>query len=186
MKDETIIALYWTRDEAAIAASEQAYGRYLNALAYGILRDREDAEETVNDTWLKAWDSIPPERPFYLKGYFGRITRQLAINRLERETAAKRGGGEYRAVLDELAECVPDRESGEDFANRIALTDALNRFLRELPDEQQAVFIRRYWHMQSVAEIASGCGMSESKVKSMLMRLRNRLKKRLLEEGFTL
>ena len=186
MKDEAIINLYWARDEAAIDESERSYGRYLRGVAYGILRDREDAEEMVNDTWLKAWASIPPERPTYLKGFFGRITRQLSLNRLERETAEKRGGGEYRAALDELEECIPDGQSGGDPADRIALQDALNRFLRELPEEQRNVFIRRYFYMEPVSGIAEACGMSVSKVKSMLMRTRDRLRKRLLEEGFFL
>ena len=186
MKDEAIIELYEARSEAALDESGRAYGKYLHAVAYGILRDHGDAEETVNDTLLKAWAAIPPEHPANLKGFLRRITRQLAINRLEQKTAAKRGGGEYALALDELAECIPGSDSGEDIADTIALKDALNRFLRGLPEEQRNVFVRRYWHMESVAEIAAACGISESKVKSMLMRTRNRLRKKLTEEGFFL
>lgn len=184
MKDESIIELYWERLEAAIEESERAYGRYCRAVAYGILRDMSDAEEAVNDTWLKAWNAMPPERPQSLKGFFGRITRQLSLNRLEKKMAGKRGGGEMALALDELAECIADRDNGEDFADQIALRDALNSFLRKLSPEARTVFIRRYWHVQSIDEIAKACGMSVSKVKSMLMRTRNRLKKALTEEGF--
>lgn len=186
MKDEAIIELYWARSEAAIDETDRAYGRYCQSIAYGILRVQEDAEETVNDTWLKAWDTIPPERPHYLKGFLGRITRQLSINRLEKETAQKRGAGQYALALEELAECIPDQSRGEDLADLTALRDALNRFLRSLPVESRSVFLRRYWYAQSIAEIAAGCGMSESKVKSMLLRTRNKLRKALTEEGFDL
>ena len=186
MKDEAIIELFWARSEAAIHETDWAYGRYCQSIAYGILRVHEDAEETVNDTWLKAWDTIPPERPHYLKGFLGRITRQLSINRLEKETAQKRGAGQYALALEELAECIPDQSQGEDLADLTALRDALNRFLRSLPTEPRSVFLRRYWYAQSIAEIAAGCGMSESKVKSMLLRTRNKLRKALTEEGFDL
>ena len=140
----------------------------------------------MNDTWLKAWDTIPPERPHYLKGFLGRITRQLSINRLEKETAQKRGAGQYALALEELAECIPDQSRGEDLADLTALRDALNRFLRSLPVESRSVFLRRYWYAQSIVEIAAGYGMSESKVKSMLLRTRNKLRKLLTEEGFVL
>lgn len=186
MKDEAILELYWARSEAAIDETDRVYGRYCHSVAFGILRDQEDAEETVNDTWLKAWDSIPPERPHHLKGFLGRITRQLSINRLERETAQKRGAGQYPLAVDELAECIPAGNRGEDLADLTALRDALNRFLRSLPTEPRSVFLRRYWYAQSIAEIAAGCGMSESKVKSMLLRTRNKLRKALTEEGFAL
>lgn len=186
MKDEAIIELFWARSEAAIDETDRAYGRFCQSIAYSILRVHEDAEETVNDTWLKAWDAIPPERPHYLKGFLGRITRQLSINRLEKETAQKRGAGQYALALEELAECIPDQSRGEDLADLTALRDALNRFLRSLPVESRSVFLRRYWYAQSIAEIAAGCGMSESKVKSMLLRTRNKLRKLLTEEGFVL
>ena len=186
MKDEAIIELFWARSEAAIHETDRAYGRYCQSIAYSILRVHEDAEETVNDTWPKAWDTIPPERPHHLKGFLGRITRQLSINRLERETAQKRGAGQYALALEELAECIPDQSRSEDLAELTALRDALNRFLRSLPTELRSVFLRRYWYAQSIAEIAAGCGMSESKVKSMLLRTRNKLRKLLTEEGFAL
>ena len=107
MKDEAIIELYFARAEEAIRETELSYGQYCRSLAYGILRNHEDAEETVNDAYLKTWASIPPQRPANLKGFLGRITRQLSLNRLEKNTAAKRGGGTYALALDELAECIP-------------------------------------------------------------------------------
>ena len=185
MTDEKIIELYWQRSETAIEETDRAYGRYFRSVAYGILLDNEDAEETVNDAYLKAWNTIPPEYPNYLKAFLARITRQLSINRLEQNTAKKRGAGQYTLILDELAECIPDGNSSEDIADRIALRDTLNVFLRSLRPEMRRVFIRRYWHMQSIAVIAGDCGMSESKVKSMLLRTRNRLKKHLMKEGYT-
>mgnify|MGYP001032592898 CR=1 FL=1 len=183
MTDEQIVDLFFHRSEKAISETETAYGRYFHYIAYGILHDEEDAKEIVNDAYLKAWNSIPPERPNPLKGFLGHITRQLAINRLERNTAKKRGGCQYSALLDELEECVPDSKSS-DFTEQVALECALNQFLRELPSESRRVFIRRYWYMNSISEIAGGLSISESKVKSLLMRLRKRLKKHLIQEGF--
>ncbi len=185
MTDEKIIELYWQRSETAIAETDRAYGRYFRSVAYGILWDNEDAEETVNDVYLKAWNTIPPEHPKYLKAFLARITRQLSINRLEQNVAKKRGAGQYTLILDELAECIPDGNSTEDIADSIALRDTLNAFLRSLRPEMRRVFIRRYWHMQAISVIAGDCGMSESKVKSMLLRTRNRLKKYLIKEGYT-
>lgn len=183
MTDEKIIELYWERSEIAVEETDRAYGRYFHSVAYGILWDYEDAKEMVNDTYLKAWNTIPPERPNHLKGFLGRITRQLSINRLEQNTAQKRGGGQYSLALDELAECIPDEDSGEDIADLTALRDTMNTFLRSLPPETRKVFIRRYWHTQSIGQIAKDFRMSESKVKSILMRTRNKLKKILTEEG---
>jgi len=181
MTDENIVRLFWERSESAIAETEKLYGNYFFHIANGILHSEEDAKEVVNDTYLKAWNSIPPERPNPLKAFLGRITRQLSINRLEQNTAKKRGGGQYTAAIDELAEVLAD--GGDDYA--VAdLTDALNRFLRKLPTDQRRVFIKRYWYMHSVADIAASYDMSESKVTSMLFRLRNKLKEQLLKEGF--
>jgi RNA polymerase sigma-70 factor (ECF subfamily) len=151
-------------------------------VAFSILRNDEDAKETVNDTYLKAWNIIPPQRPNHLKAFLGRITRQLSINRLEHNSAKKRAGSQYQLALDELSECIA--QSQEDFADIIALRDARNQFLHSLPPEARRVFIRRYWHLHSIAEIAASFSMSESKVKSLLMRTRNKLKQHLTEGGF--
>ena len=181
MIDSRIVDLYWARSEQAINETDKLYGRYFHSIAYGILRDDEDSKEIVNDTYIKAWNNIPPERPKNLKAFLGRITRQLSINRLEKNLAKKRGGGEYLLALDELEECISDRDHDADTAE---LRDTLNEFLRELADEPRRVFIRRYWHLSSISEIARDFDMSESKVKSMLMRTREKLKKYLLREGF--
>ena len=184
MTDERIVELYWERSERAIEETDKAYGRYFHYIAYSILRDEEDSCEIVNDTYLKAWNTIPPERPNPLKAFLGRITRQLSINRLEANRTQKRGGGQYLIALDELEECIPDGNGGADIAETAALRDLLCRFLRSLPDEQRRVFIRRYWHMSQISEIADDFSMSESKVKSLLMRTREKLKKYLVAEGF--
>lgn len=182
MTDEKIVELYWQRSEKAIEETDKAYGRYFHYIAYGILRDDEDAKETVNDTYLKAWQIIPPQRPNPLKTFLGRITRQLSINRLEAAGAQKRGGGQYTIALDELGECIPI--GGEDLADLTALRDCLNGFLHSLPGQQRRIFIRRYWHTHSINQIATDLHISESKVKSSLMRCREKLKKLLQKEGF--
>lgn len=184
MTDEQIITLYWDRNETAIAETDNKYGRYFHYIAFGILCDDEDAKETVNDTYLKAWNTMPPQKPNHLKAFLGRITRQLSINRLERNTAKKRGGSQYDLALEELGDCVAG--SGEDYADITALRDCLNGFLRYLPDDARRVFIRRYWHIHTVSEIAADFGFSESKVKTLLMRTREKLKQHLIQEGFYL
>lgn len=183
MTEEQIVDLYWERSETAIEETEREFGRYFHYIAYSIVKNDEDAKEVVNDTYLKAWNTIPPERPNPLKAFLGRMTRQLAINRLEQNTAKKRGGGQYICVLEELQECLPDGTEEEQIVEQIVLETALNQFLRQLPEESRRVFLRRYWYMQPIAEIASDFSMSESKVKSMLMRTRNKLRRKLEQEG---
>ena len=184
MTDQQIVVLYWQRSESAIAETDRHYGRYFHYIAYGILQDEEDAKETVNDTYLKAWNTMPPQRPNHLKAFLGRITRQLSINRLEQNTAAKRGGGQYALSLEELAACIPDGSSEEALVSRIALTDALNRFLRGLPKEHRQIFLLRYWYAASIGEIATFFGIRQSKATSILFRARNKLKAFLEKEGF--
>lgn len=182
MTDEQIVTLYWDRNETAITETDGKYGRYFHYIAFGILCDDEDAKETVNDTYLKAWNTMPPEKPNHLKAFLGRITRQLSINRLEWNTAKKRGGTQYDLALEELSGCIAD--STEDCADITALRDCLNTFLHGLPQDARRIFIRRYWHMHSITQIAEDFSFSESKVKSMLMRTREKLKKHLIYEGF--
>ena len=186
MTDEQIVELYWERSEEAIKETEKQYGRYFHYIAKEILQDEEDAKDIVNDTYLKAWNSIPPEKPNPLKAFLGRITRQLALNRIEQNKAQKRGGGQYLLALDELAECIPDCSESDDIASSIDLTDAINTFLRSLPIDQRRIFIKRYWYMSSIADTAKSFGMSESKVTSMLFRVRKKLKEHLTKEGFDL
>ena len=185
MTDQQIVALYWQRSESAIAETDRHYGRYFHYIAYSILQDEEDAKETVNDTYLKAWNTMPPQRPNHLKAFLGRITRQLSINRLEYNTAQKRAGSQYWVTLEELNVCIPADGSGEDFADLMALRDSLEEFLHSLPQQSRRIFIRRYWHLHSISEIATDFSISESKVKSLLMRTRNKLKQHLTEGGFS-
>lgn len=185
MTDEKIIELYFARSEQAIEETERQYGKYFRYIARSIVSDASDAEEIENDVYLKAWNQIPPETPRFLKAYLGKITRALAINRLEKRTAEKRGGGEYDIVLDELHELV-EGENGEDIHDRMALRDAIERFLTAQPLHARRIFIRRYWYMSSIAELAAEYAFSESKIKMMLLRMREALKKFLAEEGITL
>ena len=184
MTDESIIGLFSARSESAIAETQRLYGRYFYSIAYGIVWNESDAEEIVNDMYLQAWNTIPPAHPDHLKAFLGRITRQMAIKRLEHNTAKKRGEGQYLSVIEELEECISG-DDGEDIPDMLALRDVLNRFLHTLPKDVRGVFIRRYWHMQSIAQIATVCSVSESKVKSQLMRTRKKLRKYLMEEGFS-
>ncbi len=181
--DKRIIDLYFARSEEAIAETGRHYGGYLSTIAHSILGSPEDTEECVNDTYLKAWDSIPPARPYSLKAYLAKIARNLALHRYEKAMAEKRGGGEIPLVLSELDECLPDRSSVEDGINESILTDALNRFLGSLSKEQRIVFLRRYWYNASIAQIALDMSMTEGKVKSILHRLRAKLRLVLEKEG---
>ena len=185
MQDQEIISLYWNRNEDAIVQTQKKYGRYCHTIAWNILRNQEDSEECTNDTWMHAWNAIPPERPSILRAFLGKITRNLALNRYENSHAAKRGGGEVLLCLDELAECLADSSRGrtEDATDRMTLVNALNTFLQTLGTEERKMFVRRYWYMDSVREIAARYGFSESKVKMSLLRTRERLKKHLEKEG---
>lgn len=184
MTDEQIVALFWERSETAIEETASTYGRYFHYIAFGILGNDEDAKEIVNETYLKAWNTIPPQRPHHLKAFLGRITRQLSINRLELNTAQKRKGSQYWIALEELSDCIPSSDSGSDLADLTALREALNQFLYSLSIDARRIFIRRYWHMHSISEIAADFSVSESKVKSLLMRTRNKLKQHLIQEDF--
>ena len=183
MDDEKILGLFLARDEAAIAEVRQKYAAYCGSVANRILRNSSDAEEALSDTWLAAWSSIPPHEPNCLRTYLSRLTRNISLNRLNRENAQKRGSGEARVVLDEIADyLVSDGSSVEDSVDERLLTDALNAFLAELSDTERNVFVRRYTYFQPVAEIAKAHGFSQSKVKSMLLRLRKKLRTKLEKE----
>lgn len=183
LADEAILALYWERSERAISATEVKYGRYCACIARNILDNSEDAKECVNDTWLRAWNAMPPGRPQRLAAFLGKITRNLAINRLERERAKKRGRGVMEVLVEELGECLPDRRAGVDPADDLALREAINRFLAVLPAENRKLFVRRYWYFSSVRDIAADYGMGESKVKMALLRMRSELRRFLEKEG---
>lgn len=186
MKDEEIIELYWERDEKAIAASADKYGSYCRSISYNILHNEEDTQECVNDTWLKAWKSIPPRRPERLSAYLGKITRNLSLNRFKQYNAEKRGGGQTGLVLSELEDCIPAENDIEQAIEEMVLVKALNQFLRAQPRQKRNIFIRRYWYLSSIRTIASAYDMSESKVASLLFRMRNELKAHLEREGILL
>ncbi len=186
MDENQIIDLYFARSEQAIAETDRKYGKFCRQVAYNILCNRQDSEECVNDTYLKTWNAIPPKRPSPLKAFLGKITRNLALDRWDRNHAAKRGGGEMAASLDELRECIPTPIGTEQIIENKELVRILNAFLGRLPEETRKVFLRRYWNLSPIQEIASYYGLSESKVKMLLMRTRNALKKHLEQEGIAL
>jgi RNA polymerase sigma-70 factor (ECF subfamily) len=185
MEDSRIIDLYWKRSEEAITESDRKYGRYCGTIAMNILGNREDVEECVSDTWLRAWNAIPPARPLILKAFLGKITRNLSLNMLEKSRAGKRGGGEGCAVLDELEEWIADEGADTWSADRYVLTETLKRFLSTLPEEKRVIFVRRYWYMDQVKTIADDLGVGESKVKMTLFRVRKELAQVLKKEGIT-
>ena len=186
MEDREIVDLYWQRSERAIEESSLKYGSYCMTIATHILGSRPDAEECVNDTWFQAWRAIPPHRPERLSVFLGRITRNLSINLSEKNSAAKRGGQTLPAALDELSECVPSPQNVEEEAEGRQLTESINHFLSELPKEKRIIFVKRYWYLLPVREIAQSLGIGESKVKMTLLRTRNELKQYLEREGVSL
>lgn len=180
MTDADIVALYWQRDEAAIFLSRKRCDAYCRRIARSILSDRRDAEECLSDTYLAAWNSIPPHRPKQLATYLGKLTRRISLKKLRDSHALKRGG-DLALALDELAECIPGGMDIEAALQEAALSQLLNRFLAELDADARRVFLRRYWYLDPIAAIAERFGFSQSKVKSMLQRSRQKLKRRLDE-----
>lgn len=183
MEDSEIVDLYWERSENAIAETSKKYARYCYSISFNVLHNHEDAEECVNDTYVRAWNSMPTQRPNRLSTFLGKITRNLSINRYRGYTAEKRGSGQTDVVLLELKECVPSPGSVEQAVDEMALADAVNRFLASLPKAKRIVFMRRYWYLSPIREIAAEYGMNENRVKSMLFRMRNKLKLFLEKEG---
>ena len=185
MEDSRIVELYWQRSEAAIGQTQKKYGSYLTKIACNILLDREDAEESVNDTYLAAWNSIPPQKPGVLSGYLGKLTRRISIDLLRRKTADKRGGGQYTLCLDELQDCAGGTDP-EAAAQLDQLAAAIGEFLKVQSPETRQVFLCRYYYMDPIKDIARYCGVTESKVKVLLHRTRQALKTHLEKEGFDL
>ncbi|MBQ8831542.1 MAG: sigma-70 family RNA polymerase sigma factor [Oscillospiraceae bacterium] len=184
MEDEKIIELYWGRDREAISETDKKYGSYCMTVANNILHSTRDAEECVNDTYFKTWNSIPPTRPKILSAFLGKITRNLAFNRYRMENAEKRGGGELPLILDELAELVSGEDDVESAVELSELKNTLNAFLKGLSQDKRSIFLRRYWYCDSVKEIAERYAMSEAAVSMNLVRLRKRLRGFLMERGF--
>lgn len=181
MQDPEIVALYFERNERAIAVTAAQYGGYCHSIAMNILSDPQDAEECVNDTWLRAWNAIPPTRPNILRVFLGKITRNLALDRYKAGNAQKRAGGEFALSLDELGECVgtlDERESGQ-------IGESISRFLRTQPETARKMFVCRYFYCESIADIARRFHVGEGRVKSALFRMRGKLKEHLEKEGIS-
>lgn len=185
MEDQAILALYLARDEGAITATDRAYGPYCRAIARNILPSHEDAEECVSDAYFAAWRSIPPQRPRRLAAYLGRLTRNLALNRFRSLGAEKRGGGQTALALSELGESVPASADTLRAVEEAALTAAIQSFLTVQPPLRRHIFLRRYWYLAPIRDIARECGRSESQVTSLLHRMRKQLRTHLEKEGIT-
>ena len=186
MEDNDIIQLFFDRDENAIKEMSIKYGNYCTSIAKNILKNSEDAEECVNDTYLKVWNVIPPSRPNMLKAFIGRITRNISFNLYKKMSTDKRGNLQIPIILDELSECFSDGITPYQEIEKKELLKAINSFLEKLPQEKRVMFVRRYWHSDSITDIAKRCGVSENSVYVNLNRLRKRLHNYLIERGFEL
>ena len=184
MQDEKIVELYFQRNEDAINETEKKYSKYLLKIAYSVLGDASDSEESVNDTYMAAWDSIPPNKPKVLATYLGKITRRISIDVFRRKNSKKRTDSQYTLSLDELEDCIKDKSSVEENMENKELAAAISRFLRNLSKESRVVFVGRYYYMDSLKAVAKYTGMSESKAKSLLYRTRISLREFLIKEGF--
>lgn len=183
MEDQGIIQLFFDRSEQAIEETDKKYGGLCFSIAYNVLDNREDSEESVSDTYLAAWNTIPPRRPNFLNAFLAKMTRHISIDRWRKRSAKKRGGGEIILALEELEDCVDAQSVESEFAKK-ELTRVLNQFLLSLPETERNVFLCRYWYLDSIQTISQVSGFSQSKVTSMLYRLRGRLRKTLTEEGY--
>lgn len=175
MEDREIIKLYLERSENAISETDKKYRKYCRSIAYNILHDTEDSEEAVNDTYFGAWNSIPPNIPDVLQTFLGRITRNISLKKIRARNAQKRGNGDFFILLDEIAELIPSGQNTENDVEAKELAQFINKFLRSLPETERNVFVCRYWYFDSIADISTQFGFSQSKVKSMLFRTRKKL-----------
>ena len=182
MDDKMIVDLYWERSPIAIAETQKKYEKYCYSIAYRILGSSEDAEECVNDTYMSAWDAMPPHKPSQLSTFLGKLTRNISLNRYYRDHAKKRNP-QTDLILHEVEEFVSASESDTEMTDELVLRDAINRYLGLLPREKRIIFVRRYWYLSTVKEIARDLGLSESKVKVTLLRTRNQFKAYLEKEG---
>lgn len=184
MEDEKIIDLYFKRSESALAETSIKYGSYCKAIANNILSSYEDSEECENDAYRVLWERIPPEKPSYFKGYLGKIVRNLALTRYEYNTAKKRNS-KFHVVLSELEECIPSNTSIEEQVQEREISKEISTFLKSIDKEKRIIFVKRYWYSDSIEDIALHMGISESKVKSILFRIRKKLKIHLEREGYS-
>lgn len=185
MEDAEIVGLYWKRDERAITESDAKYGVYCYTVANNILLNHEDTKECINDTWVKAWNTIPPQKPKSLKPFFAKIIRNLPLNRYQMQNAKKRGGDTVTVAIEELDECISSGDDVESAYFAKLLQKNVNQFLHTLPKRDCDIFLCRYFFLESTAEIAKRYGMRESNVLVILSRLRKKLKKFLRKEGYT-
>jgi RNA polymerase sigma-70 factor (ECF subfamily) len=186
MEDSAIIDLYFARNEAAITETNRKYGSYCRTVAQGVLADFQDVEECVSDTWLRAWNTIPPNRPGVLRQYLAKITRNLALDRFRTQTAEKRGSGQTEQVLEELQECIPGGRDPSSHAEMEELKTAINTFLQKMPSRNRGIFLRRYFYMEDFADIGHRYGIKEANVRLILSRMRKHLEAFLRKEGFIL
>ncbi len=186
MEDTKIIDLYFARTERAIDQTAQKYGPYCGQIAWQILHSREDSDECVNDTWLRAWNAMPPRRPSCLRTFLGKITRNLALDRWDRRHADKRGGGQVEILLSELGDCIPSVNGVERELEGQEIADAISGWLRCQPERHRRLFLRRYFFADSLPDAAHDAGLSVSAAKSALFRLRGSLREHLEQEGIAL
>ncbi len=183
MEDSAIVDLYWAREERALEETHRKYGSYCWTIAHNILKNKEDTEECVNDTYMKAWNAMPPQRPCVLSAFLGKITRNLSLDRVKAGQTRKRGGGQLPMALEELKSCIPADTGLEQTLEKLELSRAVDRFLRTLPPKERCIFLRRYWYVDSLLDIALRYHMSEGGVKSSLHRTRRKLREYLEQEG---
>ena len=181
MDDDQIVELFWNREESAIEQAAEKYGSYCQTIALNILSNREDAEECVNDTWLRVWNAIPPERPKVFRAWVGKITLRLALNRWQKNRSQKRYAG-LEEVLSELEECLPSDEMIEQQIAANEITRIINQWLGTLGREDRVIFVRRYWYGDTVKQLALECGVSPGKMAKRLFLLRGKLKAALAKE----
>ncbi len=186
MDDQAIIELYYERNEEAIAATDKQYGHYCRAIAMRILHNAEDTEECVSEAYLRIWNAVPPACPPNLKLFVGKIVRRIALHAYEKRTADKRGGGEYTTVLGELQECIPSTETPDGITDSLVIRHALNTILDTLPLKEKTVFLRRYWYLDSVSDIAKRIHTNDNHVYVILHRTRQKLRVILEKEGIAL
>lgn len=186
MLDEEIVALFWQRDEKAIEETSQKYGKALSLMALRILSDQEDASECVNDTYWKAWNTIPPTRPIHLSSYLYKLLRHISIDRFRARRSGKRVANEYTASLEELSECLAGEETPDAALEMQFLSQTIQAFVQQLPKQQRQMFVCRYYFLDPIGKIADYFSVSQSKVKSTLYRVRCSLKQYLQQEGFFL
>ena len=184
MEDQQIVALYWQRDQLAIEKTQHKYGAYLTKVAYHILYNLEDCAESVNDTYMAAWNAIPPHKPESLCAFLSKLTRRISIDLLRKKQSAKRGGGEYELSLEELSQCVGGGADPEEIVNSRELARTIEVFLRRLPEKTRNAFLCRYFYMDSVKDVAKTCGITVSNAKVLLHRTRIALGEYLKEEGY--